>query len=364
MKENLMNAIKEIRNDGSLLILDEASIKSAIILRLLSLLGWNPFDINQVKPEYTVESKRVDFSLRINGANKAFIEVKRPSENLEPHQEQLLGYSFREGVKIAILTNGVTWWFYLPLNEGSWEQRRFFTADFTEQPLESIADRFIALLSKDHIATGDAVKNAEGLYQSRQRKGILKEALPKAWHKLINDPDDLLVDLLIETTEKLSGFRPEIEDVERFLGSIAHPAFPKPGTPLSPAPPKPYQPPRPGVSESSTDGYINKQIVAFTLLGKTYRPRNWKELMVTVAEEMYRRHPADFERALMLRGPKMAYYALHANQLSQPSQISDSKYFVETKLNTNSIVRRCHGLLSLFGYSDTDLSIEVDEKRT
>ncbi len=359
MKENLIQAIKEIRSDNSLLILDEASIKSAIILRLLSLLGWNPFDINQVKPEYTVESKRVDFSLRINGTNKAFIEVKRPNESLEPHQEQLLGYSFREGVKIAILTNGVTWWFYLPLNEGSWEQRRFFTADFTEQLPESIAERFIALLSKDNIASGGAVKNAEDLYRSRQRKVVLREALPKAWHKLINDPDDLLVDLLIETTEKLSGFRPEIDDVEKFLGGIAYPLPSEFGPPVSPTLQAASQTKRHRVPVPSSDGYINKQIVAFTLLGKTHRPRNWKDLILTVSEEMYRRHPSEFDRALMLRGSKMAYFSLQATGLSQPSQIYDSKYFVETKLNSNSIVRRCHELLSLFGYKNTDLSIEA-----
>ena len=359
MKENLIKAIKEIRSDSSLLILDEASIKSAIILRLLSLLGWNPFDINQVKPEYTVESKRVDFSLRINGTNKAFIEVKRPNENLEPHQEQLLGYSFREGVKIAILTNGVTWWFYLPLNEGSWEQRRFFNADFTEQEPESIAERFVALLSKDNITSGAAVKNAEDLYQSRQRKVILREALPKAWHKLINDPDDLLVNLLIETTEKLSGFRPEIDDVEKFLDGVAHPVLLDSGTHLSSTPPTAYQIARPRVSAPSTGGYINRQIAGFTLLGKIHRPRNWKDLIVTVSEEMYRRHPAEFDRALRLRGTKMAYFGLNANELSQPSRISDSKYFVETKLNSNSIVRRCHELLSLFGYKESDLTIEA-----
>ena len=86
MKERLVSAINEIRNNKSMLMSDEASIKSGVILRLLSILGWNPFDVNEVKPEYTVESKRVDFSLRINGINKVFIEVKRPSENLETHQ--------------------------------------------------------------------------------------------------------------------------------------------------------------------------------------------------------------------------------------------------------------------------------------
>lgn len=353
MKESIISAIKEVRNNSSRLILDEASIKSGVVQRLLSLLGWNPFDVNEVKPEYTVESKRVDFSLRINGTNKVFIEVKRPSENLEPHQEQLLGYSFREGVKLAILTNGITWWFYLPLNEGSWEQRRFFTADFTEQESESIGERFIDLLSKKNIASGDAVKNAEHLYKSRQRKEILKDALPKAWHKIINDPDDLLVELLIETTEKLSGFRPEIGDIEKFLRNVPDYTATRPEI----LPPSSTPSTRSRIPISSADDYINKQVRSFTLLGKTYHPRNWKDLLVTVSEEMYRRHAADFDRCLALRGSRMAYFSLSANELSQPAQISNSKYFVETKLNSNSIVRRSRELMALFGYRASDLSV-------
>ena len=61
MKEKLVSTINAIRNNKSISMLDEASIKSGVILKLLSLLGWDPFDIDEVKPEYTVESKRVDF---------------------------------------------------------------------------------------------------------------------------------------------------------------------------------------------------------------------------------------------------------------------------------------------------------------
>jgi len=130
---------------------------------------------------------------------------------LETHQEQLLNYSFREGVKLSILTNGFTWWFYLPLNEGSWEERRFFTADFFEQDPKAISERFVELLSKEHIASGVAIRNAENLYKSRQKKNILKEAIPRAWHKIINEPDDLFVELLIEKKVTAIGFE-AIED--------------------------------------------------------------------------------------------------------------------------------------------------------
>lgn len=371
MKENLLQAIKEIRNDSSLLMLDEASIKSGVVLRLLSLLGWNPFDVTEVKPEYTVESKRVDFSLRINGTNKAFIEVKRPNEDLEPHQEQLLGYSFREGVKIAILTNGLTWWFYLPLNEGSWEQRRFFTADFAEQPPDLIAERIIALLSKPNVASGDAVKNAEDLYQSRQRKDILRQALPKAWHKLINDPHDDLVKLLVETTEILSGFRPEVGDAQKFLKGISRPAIPDQETTTSRAMktvdrtakqgiqvgPSEAAPPvsRASSVPNETGSSKHKSILGFSFQGKRYSAKTWKDLLATLSEAIQQKHPSQFSKVLSMRGSKRIYFSQSENQLQEPRPIGNSGFYVETKCDADAMVRNSYNLLSRFGYQASDL---------
>ncbi len=359
MKQPLVSAIKEIRDNKALFTLDEASIKIGVVQKLLSLLGWDTFDVNEVKPEYTIETKRVDFSLRINSLNKVFIEVKRPREELDTHQEQLLNYSFREGVKLSILTNGFTWWFYLPLTEGSWEERRFFTADFFEQDPEAISERFLELLSKEHVASGAAVRNAEHLYKSRQKKNILKEAIPRAWYKIINEPDDLFVELLIETTEKLSGFRPDITDIEKFLQSTPVPFLPE----SEPTPARKRIEsaitPR-GKITAGANGFINKKVRSFTLFNETYNPRTWKELLVTVAEEMYKRHAQDYERCLSLRGSKMAYFSLKANDLSQPVQIMGSKYFVETKLNSNSIVQRSRDLMSLFGNKESDLKVVAD----
>jgi hypothetical protein len=360
MKEKIVSTINEIRGNRSIIISDEASIKSGVVLRLLSLLGWDPFDVNEVKPEYSVESKRVDFSLRINGTNKVFIEVKRPNENLESHQEQLLGYSFREGVKQAILTNGITWWFYLPLNEGSWEQRRFFTADFLQQDQNAIAETLIDLLSRKNIASGDALKKSEHLYTGRQKRNILRDALPKAWYKILNDPDDLLVELLIETTEKISGFRPEIEDVEKFIIDIQRSIVAEPEKSSPPIKQGTVTVPKPKPLSYPEGSYINRRINSFQLLGKTYNQRTWKELLVLVSEEMYRRHAPDFSRCLSLRGSKMSYFSQQPNELSQPMQIAGSNFFVETKLNSNSIVRRSRELMGLFGYRENDLQVSVE----
>ena len=100
-----------------------------------------------------------------------------------------------------------------------------------------------------------------------------------------------------------------------------------------------------------------KRIKNLKLLGNTHHPRTWKELLVLVSEEMYRRHSGEFSRCLSLRGSRMSYFSQQPNELSHPVQIAGSNYFVETKLNANSIVRRSRELIGLFGYKEIDLEV-------
>lgn len=106
MKEKIIESIESIRKWPNILYLDEQSTKQGIILKLLFILGWDFFNTEEVKPEYTVGNNRVDYSLRNGEDNKIFIEVKRTREELDTHQSQLLNYSFQEGVPLSILTNG------------------------------------------------------------------------------------------------------------------------------------------------------------------------------------------------------------------------------------------------------------------
>ena len=220
MKEPLIAFIKNLKTNKRINSFDEATTKQAVILKLLSILEWDIFNDEEVKPEYKVSSKSVDYCLRIVNTNKVFLEIKKIREDLEKHQEQLLNYSFQEGVKLAVLTNGITWWFYLPLYEGSWGQRRFYAIDILQQKSDEIALKFIDFLSKDNIITGKAHQNAEEIYKSRKKQTVIKDTLPKVWEKIISKPDEILVELLSETTEKICGYKPEVKEIEHFLSKI------------------------------------------------------------------------------------------------------------------------------------------------
>ena len=113
MQKQILSFIKELKSNKKLSSFDEASTKQAVVLRMLSFLGWDIFNVYEVCPDYAANSSHVSYALRIGDKNKIFVEVKRISEKLDNHQKKFVETASGEGADIAVLTNGVTWWFYL-----------------------------------------------------------------------------------------------------------------------------------------------------------------------------------------------------------------------------------------------------------
>jgi hypothetical protein len=349
MEEKLLELIKRIHSDRRLVSFDEAATKQAVILRILSCLGWDTFNIDEVHPEYSVGGKKVDYALRHDNLNKVFIEVKRVGEDLEKHQEQLLNYSFQEGLKLAILTNGITWWFYLPLHEGSWEQRKFYTVEIYDQDGEEVTQKLTDFLLKENVISGKAIDNAEDIYKGRQKQYLIKETLPKAWNKIIEGPDEAFIELIAEITEKLCGYKPDNTTVERFVISnirkIEHPPLPKTSVITPP----------PAIEES----YAYRSISSFVFKGTRYEARSWRDMLIQVCNIMLATHRDRFEQVLNLRGSKKPYFTRNPNELRIPEKIDGTDIYAEVNLSAASIVKRSIDILSLFGYTKNDIAIEA-----
>ena len=155
--------------------------------------------------------------LLINQKKRVFLEVKRASENLESHEKQLLEYSFTEGVDLAVLTNGLVWWIYLPLIGGNWQQRKFYTIDITQQSPQESAKHFKEFLGRDVVENGSSIEKAKSVKESKEKNKLINQSLPKAWKQLIDEPDELLVELFSEKVEGLCGHRPTFEQVSDYI---------------------------------------------------------------------------------------------------------------------------------------------------
>ncbi|MCX7832585.1 MAG: type I restriction enzyme HsdR N-terminal domain-containing protein [Ignavibacteria bacterium] len=348
MHNNLKEFIQDLQNKKDFPDSEEAT-KQGIILPILSFLKWNIFNTNEVFPEYSVESNRVDYVLRdTKGENKVFIEVKNCRIDLNVHQEQLLNYSFKQGVKLAVLTNGLSWWFYLPLKEGDWEQRKFYTIEITEQQADEICQNFELYLQKEEVLSDKAYKNAESVFEGKQKQNKIENTLPKAWNKIWEEQNEELVNLISSTTAKLCGFTPDDETVKKFIKTHD----------LTIKDIKIDLPSRVGKSNLHVNkNYTYKKISFFKFKQIEYEVNSWSKFLISICNILYQNHPKDFQKVLNLKGRQRPYFSKSSSKIRKPSIIRGSGIYVETNLSANSIMKLVMELIKLFGYKEKDLEI-------
>ena len=149
MSEQLRKFIEDIKSNPEVNYYDEPTIEHAVVTPLLKCLGWNISNTNGIKFRYIVGKDKVDYALMVNSKPRVFIEVKRSGLQFNvDEKKQLLNYADYQGVEQAILTNGLSWEFYLPLHKGSWEERKFYSIDISQQDLDDIVSKFLGFLEK------------------------------------------------------------------------------------------------------------------------------------------------------------------------------------------------------------------------
>jgi predicted type IV restriction endonuclease len=370
MKKQIETFIQDLKSNKKLDTFDKASTKQAVVLRLLSFLGWDIFNVDEVSPDFSVNSFNVSYALRIKNSNKVFIEVKSIQEKLDNHQKSLLSFASREGVKVAILTNGIIWWFYLPAATGSSQEKWFYSVDLLHQNSDDFVPQLLDLLSKTKVTRGQALKTANSLNQNKKQK-MASDIIPEAWNKLISQPNMILVELLRETTEKICGYKIEAKIIERFLeknldkwlitkrpAAIAAPPpriIEVPKIEDKPASNFSIMPPKKSVKKAET--YADKEIKSFTFNGKTNPVRNWEDMLINLCEYFAIIHSKDFEKVLWISGEDNTYFSRYSDQLRIPEKIKGTNIYVETKLRPDEIVRTSRSLLAEFGYNAGDLTI-------
>ena len=386
---------------------------------MFSVLGWDIFNVDEVYPDYSVNGQSVSYALRAKNTNKIFIEVKRVHEKLDNYQKTLLTFASGENVDIAILTNGVLWWFYLPKSAGNSQEKWFYSVDLLKQKEDNFVPQLIDLLSKNKVVKDQALKAAKTLNQNKNQK-IASNVIPEAWNKIISQPNMIFVELLRESTEKICGCRVEAKLVERFLEKHLDKwlVTNRPTASAAP-PPKVIEVSKSSLNASDVSGsrlnasdvsrsrlnasdvsrsrlnasdvsrsrlnasdvsssrlnasdvsrpahkktlnkpesYIDKEIKSYTFNGKTNPVRYWEDLLTGLCDYFAAIHSKDFEKVLWISGEDKTYFSRYSDQLRIPEKIKGSDIYVETKLGPDEIVKTSRSLLSEFGYDATELSI-------
>jgi len=290
---------------------NEQAISQGIVLRVLQELGWNIWDTTVVWPEYQTGEGRADFALCHPPSKPAiFIEVKQPGK-AEDAVRQALQYAFHVGVPFVVLTDGRTWSFYLPAEQGSYEDHRVYQLDLFERPPAEAATALDRYLTRTRIESGEAFDTARSEYRSRNRKSQARTAVPDAWRELVEKGDEVLVDLLASAVESKSGVRPDADDVAEYLAGLCRPVIGETAT-LRPFPAASVNPlSLHPVGETTRSGRL-------LLFGKAYPYSNAKDAMVIVLRELAKTDPSFLERCSQhhdAQGRKRRYIARTAEEL-------------------------------------------------
>ncbi len=321
---------------------NEQAISQGIVLRILQDLGWDTWDTNVVWPEYQTGEGRVDFALCHPVSKPAvFIEVKQPGK-AEDGIRQALEYAFHTGVPFIALTDGKTWSFYLPAEQGSYEDRRVYKLDLFERPASEAAEALHGYLARVRVESGDALEAARKEYRSRNRRFRSRAAIPDAWRELVEKGDELLMELVSDAVESKVGVRPDSDDVAAFLSNLGRPATHEIPRASSSASGKAVPPPR---SFPSAQGSTGSRQGKLQMNGRSHSYANAKEAMLIVFKELAKEDPSFLQRCAQhpnAQGRKRRYIARTAEELypDRPDlreyyESIDGNWLIGTNINNN-----------------------------
>jgi hypothetical protein len=134
----------------------EEATKNALVLPFISALGYDIFNPQEVVPEFiadvgTKKGEKVDYAIKRDGEVILLIECKQAKTDLnQAVMNQLYRYFSVTKARIAILTNGVAYWFYSDLvAPNKMDARPFLELDLSDPRPGALSE--VKKLAKDEF---------------------------------------------------------------------------------------------------------------------------------------------------------------------------------------------------------------------
>ena len=329
---------------------NEESAKNWVILPILKHLGWPSDDPEHVLFEHLVGKGRMDIALKTSGRMVAFIEAKAPGKSLGDHVTQMLNYAFLAGVDICVLTTGLEWWLFLPLEKAPPMDRRFAVLNIVTGSARECAEQMFRFLGREALAGRDAERNAKEALTALRRHKRLKRVVPRVWKEMTTEPDAELVKLIRKRVNEKTELHATVSQVASILGMAV-----RQGPVVEPPPVKPPHKPEPGPTRPRR---APAPIRSYRLWGNETAVKTWKDMLVGVLVALHTRREVEFLTIVRpLWGKHRPWVSNVPGELGEPRVIGQTGLYAETRLSAKAIRRRCDRLLHAFGYSADDLEV-------
>lgn len=345
LNEVLGVVVEKIKKFRSFYEQNEMAVRDQIVNPVLRNLGWNPENPEEVQPNVSTEEGIPDYSLIKEEKKMLFVEAKKLSVDVEQREimRQLARYSFGEGTKYGVLTNGAMWLLIRSFEEGTTlTERIVWKADLENEEAPSVIRKLITI-SKENV------EKIETLVKKVQ---ILNEI----WQSLLEEPEEMIKGMMPVVKSTLTQGYPsyqfedtEIEDLlrERIREIVAGPSE--------------------GEVPSELEGepiiwQKGESPSKMKLAGEVFELRNSFEILVNTANWLIKKDKLKhsdcpvrmgYKRNLVNIQPKHKY----GDDFRAPKKLSNGLW-METSLSTASCIVNAKRLLEKFGFSPDKLVIE------
>ena len=93
-----------------------------------------------------------------------------------------------------------------------------------ERKIEESTFRFLRYLSFDNVKEGKAFEFAREDYKDISKKRRVKENIPLAWEKLLEEKDEILIDVISDKVESICGYKASETQIIQYLSSLVEKA--------------------------------------------------------------------------------------------------------------------------------------------
>ena len=320
---------------------NEKAVEMFVVLPVLTQLGWNTSNLAEVFPQQTLEDKsKTDFELRIDGESKIVIEVKTWGNALNNGERQLEGYCRLAKPKLAVLTNGLKWKFYLPPKSTRGHLREFLDLDINSHEPVQIEDCFRQFLSRDSMADCKAtIKRGTQLFKERENYKKFEGELTNALDELPGDAKAMEAVVIALAGEK--SIQATENNIRHFLDKMSDKLIIEVIKPShqNKKPAKFYLPTSP-TGKNKKERTVSK-------------PKGWNNFLLDICILMEERHPDNFHPGIL----SMTHRFSESNntKFSEPTDFEG--IYACKAIKAQEIRKDCFDILAKFGYPEDSMVI-------
>jgi len=179
----------------------EEDTKATLINPLLKALGWDVWNLDQVRYEYKFkkQDKPVDYALLIEGEPRLFLEAKALGENLENRKLifQIAGYAVAAGVEWCVLTDGDEYRLYNTLAKLPLDRRLFRKVSIADDAAEDYTVETLGYLCRPTLMEDPPILTRAWIRERADRdvrdalRKVVEEGSIKLAHLLKNNAPGL-----------------------------------------------------------------------------------------------------------------------------------------------------------------------------